>query len=79
MFDDSPPNFGDAGILRPSIRTKVLPDPSPLKLRLDCDLALEPDLSKKEPATLIGISLNTSAIPSSADLAISSWSITITG
>ena len=32
MFDDSPPHFGDAGILLPSIRTNVLPAPSPLKL-----------------------------------------------
>ena len=38
IFDDSPPSFGDCGILLPSIKTSVLPAPKPLKLNCACDL-----------------------------------------
>ena len=32
ILADSPPNFGDDGILLPSISTRVLPAPKPLRL-----------------------------------------------
>ena len=35
ILADSPPSFGEAGILLPSIRTRVLPEPNPLRLKVD--------------------------------------------
>jgi len=35
MFAEAPSSFGEPGILLPSIRTRVLPEPNPLKLIVD--------------------------------------------